>query len=81
MQLLYNLAQIKKIGDQPLKNLIKSLGGWPVLDDNWQPPKISIEQLLAKIRGKYNEAILVSAMVGPDDKNSSVNILQVCFSI
>lgn len=48
-----------------------------MLDKNWKAPKTSIEQFLAKIRGKYNEAILVSVVVGPDDKNSSVNILQV----
>lgn len=73
-------AQIRKAGDTPLKVLIRNLGGWPVLDENWETPKTSLEQMLAKIRGKYNEAILVAVVVGPDDKNSSANILQVIFN-
>lgn len=48
-----------------------------MLDENWKTPKSTLEQMLAQIRGKYNEAILVAVLVGPDDKNSAANILQV----
>nr|XP_022914455.1 neprilysin-1-like [Onthophagus taurus] len=71
------LVQIRKIGDLPLREVLNSLGGWPVTHQNWEPPKFSIETLLGKIRGDYNEAVLVEQWVGPDDKNSSVNILQL----
>lgn len=71
------LAQIRNIGDEPLKALIRSLGGWPVLERGWKRPNCSIEQLLGKLRAELNEHFLVSILVGPDDKNSSVNIMQV----
>ncbi|XP_071050540.1 neprilysin-1-like [Onthophagus taurus] len=72
-----DMLQIRKIGDLPLREVLNSLGGWPVTHQNWEPPKFSIETLLGKIRGDYNEAVLVEQWVGPDDKNSSVNILQL----
>lgn len=60
-----------------MRVLLKSLGGWPVLEKNWLPPNQSIEHLLGRLRGEFNEHPIVSILVGPDDKNSSVNILQV----
>jgi hypothetical protein len=38
---------------------------------------MSIEVLLGKIKGDFNEGVLSDQWVGPDDKNSSMNILQV----
>lgn len=70
-------VQIRKIGDQPIRNVLEGLGGWPVTKTNWTPPEFSIETLLGRIRGIYNEAVLIEQWVGPDDKNSSVNIIQV----
>ncbi|KAK4876270.1 hypothetical protein RN001_012692 [Aquatica leii] len=72
-----NIPQIRKIGDTPLRNVLSSLGGWPVTDSNWEPPPFSIEILLGRLRGDYNEGVLVEQWVGPDDKNSSVNIIQL----
>ncbi|XP_055711716.1 neprilysin-1 [Phlebotomus papatasi] len=72
-----DLQQIRKIGDQPLKDVIKSLGGWPVIEEHWEPPAFSIEYLFGKLRGEYSEPVLVELFVGADDKNSSVNILQL----
>lgn len=77
----FNSAQIRQIGDQPLKKLLQSLGGWPVLDKEWKSSNQSIEQLVGRLRGEFNEHFLVSILVGPDDKNSSVNILQVIQTI
>lgn len=70
-------AQIRKINDEPLKKLLKSYGGWPILDKNWKKPNQTIEQLMGKMRRELNEHFLISLLVGPDDKNSSVNILLV----
>lgn len=69
--------QIKGIGDFPLRNLLDQFGGWPVTKKNWEPPNMSIEVLLGKIKGDFNEGVLSDQWVGPDDKNSSMNILQV----
>lgn len=68
-------AQIRKIGDAPLKELLKYYGGWPVLEKNWKKPNHSLEQMMGKMHGELNEHFLVSVLVAPDDKNSSVNIL------
>lgn len=69
--------QIRKFGDEPLRAVLAELGGWPVAVEGWQPPDQPIEVLLGKLRGEFNEGVLVEQWVGPDDKNSSVNILQV----
>lgn len=70
-------VQIRERGDQPLRNIIAKLGGWPVTDDNWTPPAFSLETLLGRVRGELNEAVLMEVFVGADDKNSSANILQL----
>lgn len=57
--------------------MLDSLGGWPVAVKNWTPPAFSVESMLGRLRGEYSEAVLVELYVGADDKNSSVNILQV----
>ncbi|KAK6631135.1 hypothetical protein RUM43_014231 [Polyplax serrata] len=72
-----NLQQIGKIGDAPLRQVLKSLGGWPVATRDWKPPSFSVETLLGKLRGDYNEGVLIEQWVGPDDKNSSAHILQL----
>ncbi|XP_045474405.1 neprilysin-1-like isoform X2 [Harmonia axyridis] len=80
-KLFYNscmdIYQIRKTGDTPLRIILQSLGGWPVTSSNWTNSKNGIEELLGKIRGVYNEGILIEQWVGPDDKNSSANIIQI----
>lgn len=73
-----DLQQIRKIGDEPLKKVLRSLGGWPVIEQNWKVPKnYNLEELMGILRGNYSELVLVELYVGADDKNSSVNIIQV----
>ncbi|KAI4492198.1 hypothetical protein M0802_010004 [Mischocyttarus mexicanus] len=73
-----DIPRIREIGDKPLKKVLEALGGWPVVIGNsWKPPPYSIEVLLGRLRGEYNEGILMEQWVGPDDKNSSTNILQL----
>ncbi|XP_030759293.1 neprilysin-1-like isoform X1 [Sitophilus oryzae] len=72
-----DIFQIRKIGDQPLRDVLDSLGGWPVTKEQWSPPDFSIEVLLGRLRGIYNEGFLIEQWIGPDDKNSSVNIIQM----
>lgn len=75
--MLISIAQIRKIGDGPLRQVLESLGGWPVTVKDWQPPAFSIETLLGRLRGEYSEPVMMELFVGADDKNSSANILQV----
>lgn len=74
---IISLDKIRKIGDSELRRVLQSLGGWPVASSNWTAPSDGIEVLLGEIRGTYNEGILIEQWVGPDDKNSSANIIQV----
>ncbi|XP_076318577.1 neprilysin-1-like [Tachypleus tridentatus] len=71
------MGQIDAIGDKPLHDIITSLGGWPVTSRNWTEPSWPIEKLLGLLRGDYNMGIIIEQWVGPDDKNSSVNIIQL----
>ncbi|KAH8273040.1 hypothetical protein KR018_002243, partial [Drosophila ironensis] len=73
-----DIPQIRKIGSGRLKEVLKSLGGWPVIERNWRPPaNLSVERLMGQLRLEYSEAVMIELYVGADDKNSSVNILQM----
>ncbi|EDW29684.1 GL14909 [Drosophila persimilis] len=73
-----DIPQIRKIGSGRLKQVLKALGGWPVIEPNWQPPDdLSVEKLMGHLRLNYSEPVLIELYVGADDKNSSVNILQM----
>lgn len=69
--------QIRLLDVQALRKSLKKLGGWPVIEKNWTVPSTSIEHLLGKLTGEYDEPGLVELYVGADDKNSSMNIIQV----
>ncbi|XP_011687007.1 PREDICTED: membrane metallo-endopeptidase-like 1 [Wasmannia auropunctata] len=70
-------TRIREIGDAPLKKALEHLGGWPaVMGTSWRPPSYPLEVLLGRLRGEYNMGVLLEQWVGPDDKNSSANILQ-----
>ncbi|XP_035829721.1 neprilysin-1 [Aplysia californica] len=64
-------------GDKPVRNLITELGGWPVIDDQWSSSGFVLEDMLSKIRGKYEAPYLFNIGVGADDKNSTANIIQI----
>ncbi|KAM7348788.1 M13 family metallopeptidase neprilysin 1 isoform 1-T5 [Cochliomyia hominivorax] len=72
-----DIPQIRKVGEGRLKDVLKSLGGWPVIDPEWKAPNMSIEELIGTLRGTYGEPVLVELYVGADDKNSSIHILQI----
>ncbi|EZA54238.1 Membrane metallo-endopeptidase-like protein [Ooceraea biroi] len=73
-----DIPRIREIGDAPLKEILERLGNWPVvMGEAWKPPPYPLEVLLGRLRGEYNEGVLMEQWVGPDDKNSSANILQV----
>ncbi|GFT28401.1 neprilysin-1, partial [Nephila pilipes] len=68
--------QIEAIGDKPLRDVVRELGGWPVSERDWEEPEWPLEHLLGQLRGDYNQGIIIEQWVGPDDKNSSVNVIQ-----
>ncbi|KAL9897905.1 glutamate receptor IID isoform 1-T1 [Glossina fuscipes fuscipes] len=70
-----NIKLLEKRGIQPLIELIHNLGGWPVLDANWNSQQFDWLNLTAQLR-RYNNDILIVQWVGPDIKNSDENIIQ-----
>ncbi|KAG5890126.1 hypothetical protein JTB14_027793 [Gonioctena quinquepunctata] len=72
-----DLRNIRSVGDKPIREVLKQLGGWPVTTENWTAPSFSVEVLIGLIRSHYNEGYIIEQWVGPDDKNSSVNIIQL----
>jgi membrane metallo-endopeptidase-like protein 1 len=75
-----NLDAIYEVGDRPLREVIDSLGGWPVLDDQWAATRSenwTLEVMIGRLRGTHHASLLVEAWVAADDKNSSVNVIQL----
>lgn len=70
-----NIKLLEKRGIQPLLDLVESLGGWPVLNENWSGENFDWLNLTAHLR-RYNNDILIVQWVGPDIKNSDENIIQ-----
>lgn len=70
-------ALIDLQGLEPIKSLLRELGGWPVVMGNeWKEEDVDLIDLIVKLR-LYNNKILIDQWVSADDKNSKVNIIQV----
>ncbi|XKL65520.1 hypothetical protein PGB90_008940 [Kerria lacca] len=73
-----NLTDIKLNGEFQMKKLVKSFGGWPVADNMWSETNIiSLEKLFGQMKRQLNDGIVMELWVGPDDKNSSVHVIQI----
>ena len=75
-----NLAQIEIIDDEPLREVIETLGGWPVATPGWDENNESVpslEKLLAMLKRKFTLGVLLEEWIGPDDKHSEDNVIQV----
>ena len=73
-----NESIIEGLGSKPLTDLLDKFGGWPVvMGDKWsQDSAPDWITTVAKLR-RLNNDILIGQWVGPDTKNSTVNIIQV----
>ena len=72
------LGQLARIGDKPLRRVLARYGGWPVADKNWDPDSFDLELVLGRMRKWFSSVpSIIDAWVAPDDKNSTVNIIQV----
>lgn len=70
-----NYEILEQRGLNPLMELLKELGGWPVLDSNWNETQFDWLKLTAQLR-LYNNDIFIVEWVAPDIKNSQENIIQ-----
>lgn len=70
------------MGDAPLRGVIQLLGGWPVINPNWENETTGwvLEKVIGSLRGVYNIALLIDLWVAADDKNSSINVITVSSS-
>ncbi|XP_026752063.2 neprilysin-4-like isoform X2 [Galleria mellonella] len=70
-----NYEILQKRGHKPLLDLLELLGGWPILNRQWNAENFDWLELMAKLR-LYNNDILISEWVGPDIKNSDEFVIQ-----
>lgn len=70
-----NYDVIKERGVEPLLSLLRELGGWPLLEQNWDGENFDWLLLVAQLR-KFNNDILIGQWVGPDIQQSEINIIQ-----
>jgi len=73
----YFTAQIDNLGITPVRILINEMGGWPVIDGDFDDAEVVFEELLATFRSKFGTYGIISSYVGADDKNSTANIIHV----
>ena len=75
------LARIVEVSDEPLRRVIKQLGGWPVADPTWDPDNtLPLEQLIAILKRNFTLGVIIEEWVGPDDRNSLGHVIQVISS-
>ena len=80
VSLYFCLAQIEIVDDEPLKAVIKTLGGWPVATPDWDPAGDSVpslETLISILKRNFTLGVLLEEWVGPDDRHSQSNVMQV----
>jgi hypothetical protein len=68
---------LERRAEQPLLNLLDQLGGWPMLQPNWDGSQFDWVLLMAQLK-LFNNDVLISEWVGPDIKNSDEYVIQVC---
>ena len=71
--------RIEKIGLEPLKNMLKKLGGWPVLEgDKWDEDNFTWIDTVYKFRENgYSTDYLIDFSVVTDSKNSSWRVIDI----
>lgn len=73
------LEVLEERKESPLLELLDRLGGWPIINSNWEQSDFDWLELMAQLR-LYNNDILISEWVGPDIKNSDEYVIQVCMA-
>jgi len=71
-----NMTLLDERKEEPLLALLRSLGGWPVLEDSWDEDKFDLTNQLAQLK-LLNHVVLIMQWVSSDDRMSSVNVIQL----
>ena len=72
-----NIKEINKRGTKPLDDLIKEYGSWTLTSDDWDEESWDMIKYLSLMRRKLALGPLFTVFVSADQRNSSVNIIQV----
>ncbi|XP_065218845.1 endothelin-converting enzyme homolog isoform X3 [Planococcus citri] len=67
----------EKLGATPMINLLKEIGGWNVIDQNFDIENWDYQVTLEKLQNNYSLGGLFFWVVAEDDKNSSGYIIQI----
>ncbi|XP_063928454.1 neprilysin-4 isoform X2 [Zophobas morio] len=71
-----NEERLKQRGEKPLMKLLDDLGGWPIIQPDWDDTSFQVEELMANLK-LYNNDILIMEWIGPDIINSKNYIIQI----
>lgn len=72
-----NFAElIESRGVEPLLGLLRKLGGWPMIESNWDATMFDLLDVLTDLK-KINHGYLVDTWVSADDRESTINIVKV----
>ena len=72
-----NTEEINRRGSKPLHDLIKEYGSWTVTSDEWNQESWDMLKYVSLMRRKLAIGPLFTVFVGADQRNSSINIVQV----
>lgn len=73
-----DLDRLDQLKDTPLKKILKELGDWSV-SGNWSEARFSLSDTLKKVQLDFLTSALFNFYISADDKNSSRNIIKVCW--
>ncbi|GAB6022947.1 Neprilysin-4 [Chamberlinius hualienensis] len=71
-----NETLIEERGDEPLKNLLKEFGGWPLIEPSWNDSNFDLSLILGNLK-LYNNDVLVFQWIGADSQNSTIRTIQL----
>ncbi|XP_015836432.2 neprilysin-4 isoform X2 [Tribolium castaneum] len=71
-----NEERLESRGEKPLIKLLDELGGWPIIQPDWDDTNFKLEELMANLK-LYNNDILITEWIGPDIINSKNYIIQI----
>ncbi|RZB39266.1 endothelin-converting enzyme 1-like, partial [Asbolus verrucosus] len=71
-----NEERLKQRAEKPLIKLLNELGGWPIIQPDWDDTNFDLEKLMADLK-LFNNDILITEWIGPDIINSKNYIIQI----
>lgn len=72
---------VERVGLEPLKQLLNEIlsgTNWPIMDpQGWNPEGFDWLKIIAEMRRRTAESVLLTAIVEPDNKDSKIMIVKV----